>query len=167
MAPRLLKIQRTELENVIISKLQGEEVITDEAIAKTIGRCTVRTVRNARLNILKYGTIDAPRRAVAWPGDVTENMWLALRNRLNRHPCMTQQDMADFINKMYYVNLLRVTVGRMLKCVRWTKKVMQSVVKEQNQDLCDDYIERRSYYDPEQMMFIDESGSDRGLAILE
>lgn len=80
---------------------------------------------------------------------------------------MTQQDMADFINTKYHVNLSRVTVGRMLKRVGWTKKVTQSVAKEQNQDLRDDYIERRSHYEPEQMMFIDESGSDRGLAILE
>lgn len=89
MAPRLSKIQRTELEKVIVSKLQGEEVITDEAIAKKIGRCTARTVRNARFNILKYGTTDAPRQAVTWPRDMTENMWLALQDRLNRHPCIT------------------------------------------------------------------------------
>jgi hypothetical protein len=36
MAPQLSKIQRTELQNIIISKLQGEEVITDKEIAKTI-----------------------------------------------------------------------------------------------------------------------------------
>jgi hypothetical protein len=32
MAPKLSKIQRTELENVIISKLQGVEVMTDKEI---------------------------------------------------------------------------------------------------------------------------------------
>lgn len=75
--------------------------------------------------------------------------------------------MADFVNKKCYVNLSRVTVSRILKCIGWTKKVTQSVAKEQNQDLHDDYIDRRSYYKPEQMIFIDESGSDCGLAILD
>ncbi|KAF5705814.1 TPR domain-containing protein [Fusarium mundagurra] len=74
--------------------------------------------------------------------------------------------MADFVNKKYKANLSRFIIGRTLKRVGWTKKVTQNVAKEQNQDLRDDYIERRSHYEPEQMMFIDESGSDRGLAIL-
>ncbi|KAF4444918.1 TPR domain protein [Fusarium austroafricanum] len=166
MAPQLSKIQRTELQQVIIDKLKGEEVITDEQIATTIGRCTTRTVRHARSNILRYGTIDAPRQSTAWPGVVTENMWLALQDKLTRDPCMSQQDMADFLNKKYRVNLSRFTIGRTLKRVGWTKKVTQNVAKERNQDLRDDYIERRSHYKPEQMIFIDESGSDRGLAIL-
>jgi hypothetical protein len=166
MAPRLSKIQRAELQQVIVDKLQGKEDITDEVIANTIGRCTARTVRHARSNILKHGTIDAPRETTAWHGDMTENMWLALQDKLTRDPCMSQQDMADFINQKYHVNLSRHTVGRTLKRVGWTKKVTRSVAKECSQDLRDDYIERRSHYKPKQMVFIDESGSDRGLAIL-
>ena len=79
--PMLSKIQRTELQNIIISKLQGEEVITDKEIAKTIVPCTIRTIRNARSNILQYGTIDAPRMTTGRPREVTENLWLALQNQ--------------------------------------------------------------------------------------
>lgn len=78
---------------------------------------------------------------------------------------MSQQDMADFLYKQYYVNVSQFTLGRTLKRARWAKKVMQNIAKERNQDLQDDYIERRSYYKPKQMIFIDESGSDRGLVI--
>ena len=74
--------------------------------------------------------------------------------------------MADFFSKEYHINISRFTMGRTLKRYGWTKKVMQNVAKERNQNLRDDYIERRSHYKPEQMIFIDESGSDRGLAIL-
>lgn len=74
--------------------------------------------------------------------------------------------MADFLHKQYGVNVSRFTIGRTLKRAGWTKKVTQNVAKERSQDLRDDYIERRFHYNPEQMVFIDESGSDRDLAIL-
>ncbi|KAJ3469716.1 hypothetical protein MRS44_003781 [Fusarium solani] len=166
MSPHLSKTQRIELEQVIKSKLEGKETITDEEIAKTIISCSTRTVRNARSNILRYGTIDAPRKVTDWSGVITENMWLALQDQLYRDPCMTQEGMAAFLSKKYLVDVSRFTIGRLLKRVRWTKKVTQNVAKERNQDLRDDYIERRSHYKAEQMIFIDESGSDRGLAIL-
>ena len=57
-------------------------------------------------------------------------------------------------------------MGRTLKRYGRTKKAMQNVAKERNQNLRDDYIERRSHYKPVQMVLIDEIGSDRGLAIL-
>lgn len=78
MAPKLSKIQRTELQDIIISKLQGKESITDNEIAKTIIPYTARTVRHARSNILRHGTIDAPRKTTGRPREVIENIWLAL-----------------------------------------------------------------------------------------
>lgn len=66
--------------------------------------------------------------------------------------------MADFLRKQYHVHMSRFTVGRTVKRVGWTKKVTQNTAKEQSADLRDDYIERRSYYKPEQMISIDESG---------
>lgn len=101
------------------------------------------------------------------PREVIENMWLALQNRLERNPCMSQQAMADFIYKQYQFKISRFTIGRTLKRAGWTKKVTQNIAKERNQNLRDDYIERRSHYKVSQMIFIDESGSDRGLGILE
>ncbi|KAL0930259.1 TPR domain-containing protein [Colletotrichum truncatum] len=167
MSTRLSKPQRTELQNVIISKFKGEETITDEEIAKRIVSCTTRTIRRARSKILKHGTIDPPRRATGRPREVTENMWLALKNHLEEHPCLSQQSMADFLFEQYQVKVSRFNIGRVLKRAGWTKKVTRTIAKERNPDLRDDYIERRSHYKVKQMIFIDESGSDRGLAILE
>ncbi|KFA81346.1 hypothetical protein S40288_10368 [Stachybotrys chartarum IBT 40288] len=166
MAPRLSKIERVELKNVIISKLQGEEVIKDEDIANKFGPCTTRTVRKARSNILRYGTIGTPSQNTGRPREVTENMWLALQNQLIQEPCMSQQDMANFLHQEYGVKVSRSTISRTLMRVGWTKKVTRTVAKERSQDLRDDYIERRSHYKAEQMIFVDESGSDRGLATL-
>ncbi|KAF5520218.1 hypothetical protein CGCA056_v007814 [Colletotrichum aenigma] len=166
MAPTLSKIQRSELQSVIINKLQGNEVITDTEISRAIVPCTTRTIRTARSNILRHGTIDPPRKAMGRPKEMTENMWLALKNQLECSPCMSQQDTANFLFRQYQVKLSRCTIGRALKRAGWKKKVTQNVAKEQSQDLRDDYIDRRSHYKLDQMIFVDESGSDRGLAIL-
>ena len=72
MAPKLSKIQRTELENIIISKLQGVEVMTDKEIANTIVPCTTRAIRTARAKILKDGRIDGNRKT-GRPREVTEH----------------------------------------------------------------------------------------------
>ncbi|KFA81597.1 hypothetical protein S40288_09383 [Stachybotrys chartarum IBT 40288] len=141
MAPRLSKIERVGLKNVIISKLQGEEVIKDEDIANKFGPCTTRTVRKARSNIPKYGTIGTPSQNTGRPREVAENMWLALQNQLIQEPCMSQQDMANFLHQEYGVRVSRSTISRTLMRVGWTKKA-------------------------EQMICVDESGSDRGLATL-
>ena len=166
MAPKLSNVQRSELQNIIISKLQGDEAVTDEEIATAIISCSTRTVRHARRIILQNGTIGAPQKTTGRPREVTENMWLALKDQLDQNPCMSQQDMADFLYKQYRISISRVTIGRTLKRRGWTKKATQNIAKERSQNLRDDYIERRSHYKPEQMIFIDESGSDRGLAIL-
>ncbi|KAK1839987.1 TPR domain-containing protein [Colletotrichum chrysophilum] len=116
MAPKLSKVQRSELQSIIIT------------------------------NIIRHGTIDPPRKVMGRPRGVTENMWLALQNQLERNPCMSQQDMADFLHNHYQFKVLRFTIGRTLKRAGWTKKVTQNIAKERNQDLWDDYIERRSHY---------------------
>ena len=145
--------------------MQGVEVMTDKEIATSIVPCSTRAIRSARAKILKNGRIDGNPKT-GRPREVTEHMWLALQSQLEQYPCMTQQDMVDFLHeKDATITISRFTIGRELKRRNWTKKVTQNVAKEQDQDLRDDYIERRSHYKPEQMIFIDESGSDRGIAI--
>lgn len=105
--------QRTRLKDVIISKLQGVTTMTDEQIANTIP-CSTRTVRTARQAIVQHGSNEPPRELMGRPREVTENMWLALKNELT-DPCRTQQELADLLNEQFEVTLSRVTVGRELK----------------------------------------------------
>lgn len=133
MAPRLSKIQRKELQNVIISELQGEEDINDEEIAKNIISCTTRFVRNARSNILRYGTIDAPSKTLGRPSEITKNMLIAPQCQLREHPGMSQQALADFLNRKYDVHVSRCTIGRAIKRNIWTKKIMVTIARERNQ----------------------------------
>lgn len=114
MAPNLSPIKRVELQQMIISKLQGEERVTDKAIGNTIVSCSTKTVQNARSNILRYGTIDAPRDLVGRPKKITDNMWLALE-AMNDVTPMNQQAMANFLKTAFYLDVDRRTVSREIK----------------------------------------------------
>ncbi|KAI6632218.1 hypothetical protein MCOR14_007351 [Pyricularia oryzae] len=46
MAPKLSKIQRSELQSIITNKLKGNEAITDAEIARNIVPCSTRTIRH-------------------------------------------------------------------------------------------------------------------------
>ncbi|KZL80460.1 tpr domain-containing protein [Colletotrichum incanum] len=129
MPRKLSKSQRSELQSIIVSKLQGNEAITDAEIARNIVPCSTRTIRNARSNILRHGSVDPPRKAMGRPREVTENMWLALQNQLEKYPCMSQQAMADFLFEQYQYKVSRFTIGRMLKRAGWTKKYLFGSVK--------------------------------------
>ncbi|OAA37373.1 hypothetical protein ISF_09922 [Cordyceps fumosorosea ARSEF 2679] len=91
MAPRLSKLRRKELESVILTKLKGDETISDEEIAREVIGCSTQSVCNARSNILRHGTIDAPSKPVGRPREITENMGLALQGKLQEYPSMSQR----------------------------------------------------------------------------
>ena len=160
MARKLARIQRKELQHIIISKDRGTLAITDEAIAQIFG-CTTRTVRSTRTKI-RNGTIDRTPGPFGRPKQVTENMWMAIWRELRRRPSLSQQTQANFLFQLYGIRVSRSTIGR---GVKWTKKVMMTIAKEQNRELRDDWIYRRSKFRPEQTIYIDESGDDRELGI--
>lgn len=162
MAPKLSRIERKELENTIISKHRGEIKMTDEEIAKIFPRCTTRTVRTARSNIMRHGTINRPPKPFGRPPEVTESMWMAIWYELRRHPSLSQKAQANLIYKLYGVRVSRSTIGR---GVKWTKKTMMTIAKERNRDLRDDFIHRRSLFKLDQIICVDESGDDREMAI--
>ena len=68
-----------------MTKLTSDDDINDTEIAKAVS-CTTRSVRNARSNLLQYGTIDAPSQTRGRPREITENTWPALRLKLIEHP---------------------------------------------------------------------------------
>jgi transposase len=154
----LTQDKRCKLERLIISKMKGDTTITDEDIAADI-RCSTRTVRTARKNIVEHCTIDGSRKAMGRPRKVTDNMWLAVKHDLEHgDPTQSQQQMADLLYTQFASTVSRVTLGRELDRRGWTKKITETVAKERNQTLRNDYIERRSHFKPEQMIYIDESG---------
>ena len=165
MAPNLPKIKRAELECIVISKLKGEEDITDADIAQTIISCSDQSVRNARSNILKYGRIDAPRDNVGRPRKITDNMWLAIKAKNDQCPGMNHQAIADFLEEAFGVTVDRRTVAREMKRRDWTGRVPQEVARERDEDLRADFLVRRANYPLDTIICVDESGCDRSLGM--
>ncbi|GAB1316930.1 hypothetical protein MFIFM68171_07140 [Madurella fahalii] len=70
MSPKLSKIQRAELENVIVNKLQGVEDVTDKGIARTSQQAMTEFLRRkgATAKVSQYTIgrelegVDGPRR---------------------------------------------------------------------------------------------------------
>ncbi|KGQ02282.1 hypothetical protein BBAD15_g12510 [Beauveria bassiana D1-5] len=164
MAPNLSKIKRVELQEVIISKLKGEEKIADEMIGSSIISCSAKTVRNARRNILQHGSIDAPRNNIGRPRKITDWMWHAIDEK-NKETSMSFQAIANFLQTAFNVSVDRRTVSREMERRDWSGRKSQDVAKERDQDLRDDWIERRSKYPIDTMIFVDESGCDRSLGM--
>lgn len=164
MAPNLPKIKRIELENIMISKLKGEEKIKDKDIGDTIVSCSTRSVRNARRNILQYGSINAPGDTVGRPKKITDNMWLAVKAKMDE-TSMNYQAVANFLLTAFSVKVDRRTVSREMKRRNWSGRVPQVIAKERDEDLRDDFIERRSKYPLDTIICVDESGCDRSLAM--
>lgn len=165
MAPRLSKLRRNELQSIILSKINGDEAIKDREIASKVINCNERSVRRARSNIIRHGTIDAPSKPVGRPREITENIMLALQAKLLDRASMSHQALADYLFQEHGVRISRFTIGRLIKQIKWSRKNINTFAKEQNLILRDDYIYRRSLFDPRCMVFLDKSRDDRSLAI--
>lgn len=74
--------------------------------------CTTRTVSTYRSNILKHGTINAPKKLLGWLKEITEKMWLAIWHGLEDRPGLSQQVTISFISKQYSVCVFRVPISR-------------------------------------------------------
>jgi transposase len=67
-------------------------------------------------------------------------MVTALCDKLAILPCMRLEDMVDFLRGEFEVEATRFSIRRALKNVGWSKKAMQNIAQERNQDLRDEYM---------------------------
>ncbi len=72
--------------------------------------------------------------------------------------------MVKYLGEEFDVEVTRFSIRRALKKdAGWSKKVTQNVAKEQNANLRNDYIYKLYKYRSDQLVYIDESGIDRGI----
>ena len=164
MAPNLALSTHELTQNIINSKLQGDQGPTDDQTAK-IARCSTRTIRRHRWNLLTFGSTKAPSNGAGRPKTITPSMLTALCDKLAILPCMRLEDMVDFLCDEFEVEVTRFSIRRALKDVHWSKKATQNVAQERNQDLRDEYMHDISSFHSDQLVFIDETGVDRSIGI--
>lgn len=65
--------------------------------------------------------------------------------------------MAEFLFERFDIRPSLSTISRCLKKARYSRKKIRSIAAERNEVLRDDWIERISHYQPDQLIFLDES----------
>jgi transposase len=88
-------------------------------------------------------------------------MHQALLDHLWVWPDRYLDELVVFLWDEYNVLLSASTVSRDLKKAGWTKKKARREAKQRNADLRDYYQYEISSYQPEQLVFVDESGCDK------
>ena len=81
MAPNLPPSTRDLIQNMIGSKSHGE-ALEDNKIARIV-RCSARTVRHIRSNLLVFGSTSAPSNGAGRPKTISPHMLTALYDRLS------------------------------------------------------------------------------------
>jgi transposase len=164
MAPNLAVSTHELTQNIINSKLQGDQGPTDDQTAK-IACCSARAIRRHRQNVLLFGSTKAPSNGAGRPKTITPPMLTALCDKLAVVPCMSLKDMVTFLRGEFEVEVTRFSIRRALKNVDWSKKATQNIAQERNADLRDDYMHEVSSFRSDQLVFIDETGVDRSIGI--
>jgi transposase len=124
MAPNLAVSTHELTQNIINSRLQGDQGPTDDQTAN-IAYCSARAIRRHRRNVLLFGSTKAPSNGAGRPKTVTPPMLTALCDKLVIDPCMRLKDMVAFLRGEFEVELTRFSVRRALRDVRWSKKATQ------------------------------------------
>lgn len=89
--------------------------------AANIARCSTRTIRRHRQNVL-YGSTKAPSNGAGRPKTITPPTLTALCDKLAITPCMRLEDMVAFLHSEFEVEVTRFSIRRALQDVNWSKK---------------------------------------------
>ena len=85
----------------------------------------------------------------------------ALRERLLEKPGLYLDELVVFIQDEFSVLVAESTISRALKSIGWSKKKARQVAEQRNPDLRDFYMHTISSFNPDQFLFVDESGCDK------
>jgi hypothetical protein len=86
MAPNLALSKHILIQNMISSKLQDEQALKDDDIAK-IADCSDRAVRRIRSNLLLFGSTKVSSNGAGRPKTITPPMLTALYDQLVTAMC--------------------------------------------------------------------------------
>lgn len=84
----------------------------------------------------------------------------ALREHLTENLSLYLNEMVDILRDEFGVAVAPSIISKALVRMRWSKKVIRQVAKEKIPDLRDLYLYNLSALDPEQVVYVDESGCD-------
>jgi hypothetical protein len=113
-----------------------------------------------RSNLKCFGTTTTPPMRSGRRSNISPMMQDALFECLLSRPDMFYDEMAWLLSSEFDTHVSVDSVRNLLERESWTKKVIPRIAKERNADLRDDYHHQISAFEPEQLVFVDESGCD-------
>jgi transposase len=120
--------------------------------------CTVGTIywHKARVEagIPRQRASGGPRRVITWP------MEQAIKHLLDQRPWYYQDEIAVFLHDAFDVEVHRSTISRALRRIQITRKRLKVIASQQNDELRTEWLEQLQYFTADQIVSIDESGSD-------
>lgn len=124
--------------------------------------CSKQSIVRIRSNLKVFGNVRAPRNGVGRPRSITPSMLEALCEYLMEKPTLYQDEMALFLWDEFGKHVTIQSISRALASVGWSKNAARQIAKERNADLRDFYVHNISSFKSYQLVFVDESGCDKG-----
>lgn len=127
-------------------------------IARHVG-ISLASVYNIRRDVLEYGTA-TPQRLPSLGGrplSASPEVMTSLEQYVLRNPCVYQDEIAGYLWQEFGLEVHRTTVSRMLRRMRFSRKVARRVSYHQSMLLRSQWIAETQHLLPEQCIFVDES----------
>jgi transposase len=84
----------------------------------------------------------------------------AIYHLLNKFPWFYQDEIVEFLAEVFDIDVSRGTVCNALTRIKFTRKRLRIEAAQRNQELRTAWQDTLQYYDADQLVFIDETGSD-------
>jgi transposase len=95
-----------------------------------------------------------PHNVINW------EMEIAIKQLLDEMPWFYQDEIAEFLEAAYGVKVSQSMVSRALSRIKITRKKLKVEAAQRNEELRNDWLFELQDYTAEQLVFLDESGSD-------
>ena len=156
MAPNLADSQHVAIHGMI------EDGTLTNSQAASVANCSERTISASRTNYVRFGSTKAPYNGRGGrPRSMTPLMLDDLLDLLREKHYLQLDEMAIFLWDRYDELVSKSTLSRALAQAKWSRKVARRIAHEQCADLRDMYLHDLSFFEYDQLLYVDETGSDK------
>lgn len=157
MAPRLSPRAVARIENALREVGRDADRVTIEQLA-TNYNTSMRTIYYHKSRIERgaplTGYPGGPTRILPW------TMRKAIHMLLEQHPYLHLDEIGDFLNDSYGIQVSSATISRTLASMKVTKKRLRVEAAQRNAELRSEWRFNLQRFSSNQLVFVDEMGSD-------
>jgi transposase len=157
MPPRLDRAVVARLEDAL---REPETTIDPDYISRLASNCNCsertiyRHIRQIKMNRAPQPFSGGPRPVVTW------EMKQAIKLLLDQRPWFYQDEICQFLQEMYDIEVRQQTISKILAQIKVTKKKLKVEAAQRNPELRAQWQYELRDFTADQLVFVDESGSD-------